>query len=191
VIEFNQSQDGRLRPSDLGAPSHFSRQDFVRFGERVERPPDLSEFSKQLAKQKEKRKKAGLSGNMSGAGTNRELEVDEDDDSDSEGNKKKKRRRSGAGSSMDLLINSLDGDVAVGETRRGKGAREGIIHAGGGKASAHEMELLRARVQDAYKALKVKRKVATGAAVGTGTNKGITKADLEKKARSFIRPSEA
>ena len=30
-----------MRPSDLGAPATFTRSDSVKFGERVERPPDL------------------------------------------------------------------------------------------------------------------------------------------------------
>lgn len=42
--EFLSAEDGRIRPSDMGAPDDFSQVDKIRFGESIERPPDLSAF---------------------------------------------------------------------------------------------------------------------------------------------------
>lgn len=41
-MEFHAGQDGRIRPSDLGAPSSFSGPEVIKFGEQASRPPDLS-----------------------------------------------------------------------------------------------------------------------------------------------------
>ena len=150
-MDFSQSTDGRLRPSDLGAPSYFPQAEMVRFGERVERPPDLKMLSGQLTKRRDK-KIALLAAAAAVVGGDkltvedgvREEEGDEEE-GDRETNNQMKRRRK-----RDKLdLGALEGD-AEGHVGRIKGGiQSGIFHTGGGRgggmASVAEMETLRYR----------------------------------------------
>eukprot|EP00596_Hydrurales_sp_CCMP1899_P004462 CAMPEP_0119046440 /NCGR_PEP_ID=MMETSP1177-20130426/46610_1 /TAXON_ID=2985 /ORGANISM="Ochromonas sp, Strain CCMP1899" /LENGTH=232 /DNA_ID=CAMNT_0007019593 /DNA_START=189 /DNA_END=884 /DNA_ORIENTATION=+ len=51
-MDFNQSDKGHLRPSDLGGSHLFGQAEIVGFGERVERPPDLKNLTEHLDKRK-------------------------------------------------------------------------------------------------------------------------------------------
>ena len=138
------------------------RQDYVRFGERVERPPDLARFSKQLTKRKKDNNNntnTNITGRHRPIGTTNEdndsdgnSDGDDNGDDDNSSNKKKRRHNddnisttnananSGNTSNnravrMSSLIDSLDGGVSVGTIKGGGVGYEGIIHSGGGSSS--------------------------------------------------------
>lgn len=58
-MEFHAGQDGRIRPSDMGAPSAFSGPEAIKFGEQANRPPNLSFGFVEKAHQKAVNKIAG------------------------------------------------------------------------------------------------------------------------------------
>ena len=42
MIEFGSAETGHVRASDRGGSAEFSRKEQIKFGERVEKPPDIS-----------------------------------------------------------------------------------------------------------------------------------------------------
>jgi hypothetical protein len=57
ATEFSSDSNGQIRSSDKGGAGSFKSYESIQFGERVEKPPDLKPFSKNL-----KLKKKGLNG---------------------------------------------------------------------------------------------------------------------------------
>jgi len=145
---FSSAADGRLRPSDLGGSDEFAKAQTVKFGERAERPPDLKGLlkftEKPMLKQQQQQQQQKQHQQTSGS---REAHA---------APPSKKRQK--------LSDITADGEGGLGMPRGGAALSDGIIHAGNGTgkstASASEMELLRQRVQTAYKALQEKRRLA-------------------------------
>jgi len=134
------SEDGRIRPSDRGESSEFQRRDVVKFGEVSHMPPDLS---KSKLKMEAKKIKVASSSNNN------------------------KINQTNNSSQSNHNISSGDPADQIGTFRNTQ--KIGIIHHGGGaKASVTEIEAMRIRVQEAYKALKEKRK-----AIAAGNQSGV------------------
>jgi len=143
---FSSASDGRLRHSDLGGSDEFAKAEPVKFGERSERPPDLKgllKFTEKPMRLKVQQQQQPLRVPRSSAGESEDREP-----------AKKKKRVS--------VTDIADGEDGLGMQQRK--VADGIIHAGNGtgksSATVAEMELLRKRVQGAYKLLQEKRRAA-------------------------------
>lgn len=179
------SADGRLRPSDLGATSSFAREEEVRFGERVERPPDLNHFAKLLVKKKRQPESQHSLGGGEGGGQKEEMVAkggggDEDDeesggDAENDVEVKKKRRKTKVSDDVLDVDEVYSGTKGLGATGgkgggggtgvgggRAVGGSAGIVFAGAGgsRATEAEMEAMRQRVQAAYRDLRARRQAA-------------------------------
>jgi len=142
---FSCSADGRLRPSDLGGNDEFAKAPVFKFGERADRPPDfkgLLKFTEKPMRLKQQQEEE-----------NRATKKKRDDGGRQDESSQKKHKK--------ISVT----DIANGDDGLGFNVRkvaDGIIHAGNGtgrtSASVEEMEVLRQRVQAAYRAVQEKRR---------------------------------
>lgn len=181
--EFSQSADGRLRPSDLGASAFFKEADHVSFGERAERPPDLKPFAHKLKSSKSKSGEVGgegggigmiqTDGGLKGSKKDKSKKVigtetsdgdnrsggDEEGQESGDGRNSKKKKKKTTLDHMFHADTEMEGGGDAGriaEILSAGGAGNKKV-AGGGSVSVDEMDLLRTKVQDAYKAVKARR----------------------------------
>ena len=160
---FSCAANGHLRPSDLGGSDEFAKAQTVKFGERAECPPDfkgLLKFAEKplLQKQQQQQQQQSRPKAASSSAAGRSVDANSALGSSQEQEPSKKRKKTS-------VTEIADGDDGLGHAQR-KPASDGLIHAGNGSgkssASVEEMELLRARVQLAYKAVQDKRRAARG-----------------------------
>ena len=156
---FSSSADGRLRASDLGGSDEFAGAEVRRFGDRSERPPDLKgllKFTEKPMMQKQQQQQQQQQ--RAPAATARRRDAGGGGSTSSAPPLAKKKTHI-----SDVL--GMDGDAGEGLMSASSfGSRGGLIHAGDGSgkssATASEMEMLRTRVQEAYKKVQEKRKAA-------------------------------
>lgn len=164
ALEFHQSADGRLRASDLGGPSSFPTSDNVRFGEQIAAPPVLN-IKPKLIKKRDASESTDFSLKLKSKKSQQKQGNDNNDDGNDDGNDdlnegedgKRVAKKSKKEKQREFENIWLQSDDTRGSGGGGGGLKSGILHQGGGKASADEMELLRQRAQEAYKKIKEKR----------------------------------
>ena len=158
-LEFHQSEDGKVRPSDRGGPATFRTKELSKdssyFLDTVDRPPDL-----RLVNLKRKREKTSFSTQVSDGQKLKTIEIIQQDSYQLQGKSLKSSQVvESAKLEMGNQASGVEGDV-VGFT--GSGSRF-LSASAGAKANTSEMELLRAQVQEAYKTMKAKKAKERGA----------------------------
>ena len=181
-MEFSMAANGKLRPSDLGlSSSSFAKQEVIKFGEQADRPPELKQFATKLDERKQKSQLKGhLNTNSARHHPDTSDTAHSDSESEAEEEVSSKRKKHKSQHIMDRL--DMEGDDGL-ETVVGVKGKQGIIHAGSHRQSLQssgtnkgpstastkhsnfaEMEAIRNRGQEAYKAMMEKRRAAESSA---------------------------
>lgn len=134
---FSSRQDGHLRYSDLGGADTFDHSSNVKFGERVDQPPDFHKVAPLKLKGDGPMKVVKAAPNKH----NRKNEA-----SSTATSKKRKQNIS------DIV--ESNGDSGLGSDAFFSSGKSGV---GGAKASAAELEDMREKVQAAYRKMRDKR----------------------------------
>jgi hypothetical protein len=147
---FSARDDGVLRASDLGGADDWEKSDRVMFGERVDRPPEFLKVAPLKLKgdgpMKVAKHAPGKHNRNNSAGT-----MEESNHSNKKPKKEKKRNIADVvESTTDEGFNGGDADAVF--------FKSGKTGVGGAKASAAELEALREKVQNAYRAIRDKKR---------------------------------
>lgn len=139
---FSSRHDGHLRPSDLGGSDEFEGASTIKFGERVDQPPEFTKVAPL------KLKGDGPQKIVKAPPTKHNRNHDHGDDAKKKKKTVKKQRIS------DVVERSRGDDGITGDAFF-VNQRSGV---GGAKASAAELEEMRQKVQAAYRQIRDKNR---------------------------------
>ena len=174
---FSCREDGLLRSSDLGGSDEFAKPEQIKFGERMEAPPDFRQVGAlkmksangitTVKKEAPRKGRNPLRGQSESTGQRQNEEDENEDERDRP--KKKKRKEKGADLSSMGSGGVIDDSHGVVMSRDGTGiitssstARSKATTAPKTKSSVVEMDALRAKVQSAYRAMQEKKRGGPG-----------------------------
>ena len=157
---FSARDDGVLRASDLGGADDWEKSDRVMFGERVDRPPEFLKVAPlklkgdgpiKVAKHAPGKHNRNNNNNSGGAMEDSDHHQNHNNYSNKKPKKEKKRNIS------DVVESTTDEGFHGGDADSVffKSGKTGV---GGAKASAAELEALREKVQNAYRAIRDKKR---------------------------------